>query len=842
MTSDSRHRNGEAVSSRGPDHRDHVRDQMSTDAQGARQTNEWLLEYDYYSPEDEPLREALCTLGNGRLATRGAAPESPIVEDLHYPGTYFAGLYNRLTDEKAGREIVNESLVNLPNWLSLTFRIDDGPWFSIDDVEIKSFRQALEIDRGILVRQVTFTDARGRETTLTQRRLVSMARPSIAALETNIRPENWDGRLVVRSSIDGSVENLNVSRYRDLASKHLEVLDSEKTDKTLFLRVRTNQSRIEVVTAARHGVWVDDEKADPTWYLVSEKELFGEYAMLDVTRGSVIRIEKVVSIHTSRDDAISEPGDACIVELDHAPDFAELEEEQTQAWMALWRRFGVEMNAEPRVHQVTNLHIFHLLQVASPNVLGIDAGIPARGLHGEAYRGHIFWDELFIFPALYARAPEIARSFMRYRYRRLPAARRAASEEGYEGAMFPWQSGSDGREETQVVHLNPKSGRWTPDLSHRQRHINIAIAYNLIQYHRFTGDLTFLAEAGAEMLVEIARFWASIASYDRVTDRFDIVGVMGPDEFHDSDPNWDGPALRNNAYTNVMVSWLLHCIPATLQPLGERLKDSLWTRLDLDDAELEHWDEVSRKLKVPMHDGIISQFEGYENLEEFDWVGYQERYGDIERLDRILEAEEDSVNNYKASKQADVLMMFYLLSFEELIGVFDRLGVEFTEDMLERNIQYYMERTSHGSTLSRLVHSWVLARGDRRRSMDLFRQALESDVSDIQNGTTQEGIHLGAMAGTIDLLQRGFSGMEPGPDGVLHFKPNLPPEIGQLDFSVYYHRRWLKVTMSDEEIQITSEMTPRAPIEIECRGNKTTLGSGQTKGFKRIDGTVLLAE
>jgi alpha,alpha-trehalase len=283
-----------------------------------------------------------------------------------------------------------------------------------------------------------------------------------------------------------------------------------------------------------------------------------------------------------------------------------------------------------------------------------------------------------------------------------------------------------------------------------------------------------------------------------------------------------------------MVSWLLHCVPLLLDPLPGRQREHLLESLDIDETELGRWRELSRKLTVPMHDGVISQFDGYEALEEFDWVGYQERYGDIERLDRILEAEGgDSVNRYKASKQADVLMLFYLLSFEELVQVFDRLGVEFDEEMLTRTIDYYMDRTSHGSTLSRLVHSWVLARSDRRRSMALFRQALESDVSDIQNGTTQEGIHLGAMAGTVDLLERGYSGLEAGADGVLRLKPSLPPEIGRLDFSVYYHRRWLDVSLSDGDVTIESEMTEREPVTIECRGERVVLGSGETRRFAR---------
>ena len=796
----------------------------------------WVLEYHAYLPEDEPLREALCTLGNGRFATRGATPEHPAVEDVHYPGTYVAGVYNRLTDVKAGREISNESLVNLPNWLFLTFRVDEGPWFSIEDVEIHEFRQALEIDRGILVRQVRFSDTDGRETTLTQRRLVSMQRRAVAALETNIRPENWSGRLTVRSSIDGSVENRNVPRYRELSSRHLEILTTDRDAGKLFLRTRTTQSRVETVTAVRHRVWLDGTRHDPATESVSEHESIGEDVIIDLDRGAELRVEKVIALLTSNDTAITEPMEACRIELERAPDFLDLEAEHTRAWSALWRRFSVDMEADLRARLITNLHIFHLLQVASPHVVDLDAGVPARGLHGEAYRGHIFWDELFIFPVLHSRAPEIAGALLRYRYRRLPAARRAAEEAGYRGAMFPWQSGSDGTEETQEMHLNPRSGRWHPDRSHRQRHINIAIAYNVIQYYRLTDDIEFLAAFGAELLVEIARFWASIATYDRISDRYEIVGVMGPDEFHDDDPNWEGPGLRNNAYTNVMTSWLLHIVPRLIDSMPERQRTGLWERLHVEEAELEHWEEISRKLKVPSHEeGIISQFEGYEALAEFDWEGYQERYADIHRLDRILEEEGDTVNHYKASKQADVLMLFFLLSYEELVEVFGRLGVAFDETMLSRNIDYYLDRTSHGSTLSRLVHSWVLARSDRPRSMTLFRQALESDVSDIQDGTTPEGIHLGAMAGTVDLLQRGYSGMQTDAGGVLHFKPSLPPEIGRLDFNIYYRHRWLEVILEGDDITVTSTQTSRPPIEVEVRGERVSLASGETKTFHRPD-------
>jgi alpha,alpha-trehalase len=181
--------------------------------------------------------------------------------------------------------------------------------------------------------------------------------------------------------------------------------------------------------------------------------------------------------------------------------------------------------------------------------------------------------------------------------------------------------------------------------------------------------------------------------------------------------------------------------------------------LGLSPQELERWEDITGKMYVPFHDdGIISQFEGYEDLEELDWVGYQERYGDIHRLDRILEAEDDDVNRYKVSKQADVLMLLFLLSTEELATLFRRLGYDLPSETLPRTIDHYLARTAHGSTLSAVVHSWVLARSHRDQAMDFFFRVLESDVDDVQGGTTAEGIHLAAMTGSLDLLARCFAG------------------------------------------------------------------------------------
>jgi alpha,alpha-trehalase len=497
------------------------------------------------------------------------------------------------------------------------------------------------------------------------------------------------------------------------------------------------------------------------------------------------------------------------------------------AWSHLWQRFDIRIEASERAQMILRLHIFHLMQTVSTNTIDLDAGVPARGLHGEAYRGHIFWDELFVFPLLNFRLPAITRALLNYRFRRLPAARRAARDAGCAGAMYPWQSGSDGREESQALHLNPRSGRWLPDNSRLQRHINLAVAYNVWLYVQVTGDEEFLRFRGAPMLVEIARFWASVATYNRLSGRYEICGVMGPDEYHDAYPDREEPGLDNNAYTNVMVVWLFTRLLELLEGLPDHHRQELWEMLTLSREELDRWEDISRRMVVAFHDGVISQFEGYGDLLEFDWEGYRARYGDIQRLDRILEEEGDTPNRYKLSKQADVLMLFYLLSADELRELFERLGYELPPEMITRTVDYYLARTSHGSTLSRVVHSWVVARSDRERSVELFSEAIESDVADIQGGTTPEGIHLGAMAGSVDLVQRGYSGLEARGEA-LRFNPAIPPELGALAFELHYRGHRLQVRITPDRLRVSAIPTGRAPIRVGLLEDVIELPPGAT--------------
>jgi trehalose/maltose hydrolase-like predicted phosphorylase len=788
----------------------------------------WYLRYDGVDPGEERLRESLCTLGNGYFATRGAAPEAT-ADEVHYPGTYIAGCYDRLPSTVADRTVVNEDLVNAPNWLPLTFRAADGEWFGSGPSGLLDHGQELDLRRGLLTRRLRHRDTAGRETVVEQQRLVSMDDPHLAALRTVIRAENWNGTLEIRSGLDGRVRNDGVARYRGLADAHLMTRSTGAEEHLIWLEAETTTSAVRIAEAARttvtgSGPTRRETREEPGWIV--------HHLTLDLRRGEPVTVEKVVAVHTSRDRATDGPLEASRLRAEHAPCFAELRDRHVLAWDHLWRRACLDVG-HGAAQRTINLHMFHLLQTISPHTVGLDTGVPARGLHGEAYRGHVFWDELFVLPFLSLRFPDVVRALLLYRWHRLPAARRAARDAGHVGAMYPWQSGSDGREETPRMHFNPRSGRWLPDNSRLQHHVGLAIAYNTWQYYEATGDLDFLSSHGAEMLLEIARFWADLATLDASTGRYDIRGVMGPDEYHDACPGAAAPGLRNNAYTNVMAAWTLCRALDALTLLPSERRVELLERLDLRTEEIAQWEDVSRRLCVPFHaDGVISQFEGYEDLAEFDWTGYRAKYGDIRRLDRILEAEGDTPNRYKASKQADVLMLFYLLSADELTALLARLGYTLDRAAIPKIVEYYLARTSHGSTLSAVVHAWVLARSDRAASWQFFLEALDSDLHDVQGGTTGEGIHLGAMAGTLDLAQRCYTGLELRGD-VLRLNPHLPPGLPGLTMELRYRGHWgIRLRADHAGVRVGLRRSSQPPIQITVgAGPVTTLPAGRTVWF-----------
>ncbi len=795
----------------------------------------WKIFYNKFEPEQESLREVLCTLANGYFGTRAAAPES-VASEIHYPGTYIAGLYNRLATRIAGRRVVNEDFVNCPNWLFLTFRNGEGRWFCPSTSKVPYYYQELDMLNGVLNRRIIFRDLRGQKTLIETSVIVHMKNPHIGAIRYVITPKNYNGWITVASMLDGLVLNTGVERYRKLNSKHLEPCSLGNFGRNgIYLSMKTSQSNVEIALASKIRIFEEGrEKMPLIKQRVKGKEMIGQEFRVFIHKNKSYEIEKTVAIYTSKDPAIQSPVSKAISTVKRSGRFEALFQSHRRVWAQLWDRADVLIKGDTFSQKMLRLNIFHLLQTASIHNTNIDAGLPARGLHGEAYRGHIFWDGIFTLHFYDLHFPDIAKALLLYRYRRLPAAREYARKEGYRGAMFPWQSASSGSEETQTLHLNPISGEWGPDYSRLQRHVSFAIAYNVWEYYEITGDFKFLVAFGAELILSVAQFASSLVRYDHKDGRFHTEGVMGPDEFHEMLPGATKPGLRDNAYTNVMIIWVLLIAEEILSILPRSDKERILKKLGLEQKEIQRWRDIVRRMNIIINSrGIISQFDGYFGLRELDWGKYRAKYRNIQRMDRILKAEGKSPDAYKVTKQADVLMMFYLLPLSKVAEIFARLGYHFNKDRLKRNYKYYVKRTTHGSSLSKVVHCLISRQVDMfQESWHWFIEVLESDFYDTQGGTTPEGIHTGVMGGSIDIVMRGFAGINVLREKI-RVNPRLPRNWQCIKLKFLYKGRWVFLSITRTQVAILIQKSSARPITtpVEINGKFQYLPSGKTFKF-----------
>jgi len=803
----------------------------------------WQLSYDGFDPGEEKLRETLCTVGNGYLGTRGCFSGESASFNF-YPGTYIAGIFNKAVTNLHGRDIVNNDFVNCPNWLPVEFRINKGEFVSPLKMEMLHYSQHLDMREAVMEWTIVCKDNLGRITRVHTRRLASMADPHICALQYDITPVNYSEPITVRASLDGNVINDGVARYRQLTSKHLTGMAAgaahspkKNAERGIYLQMQTITSQYQIVMCSKSVLREDGRAMKIEKRIAQDAWKIGEEMTFLASENKTYSVEKLVSVYTSLDEGISDPKASAMEALDTVKSFQGVYTPHARSWARLWDKFDISLKGDRFSQKVLRLHIYHLLVTASPHNEHIDAGMPARGLHGEAYRGHIFWDELYIMPFFELHLPMVARALLMYRYRRLDAAREYARINGYQGAMFPWQTADDGGEETQEVHYNPENDSWGPDLSRRQRHVSIAVFFNFWRHVQFTRDFKFLRRYGAEVMLEIARFWASIAERDEKTGKYHISGVMGPDEFHEKLPGSDEPGLTDNAYTNVMVVWLLEKAMEMLHSLPKNEVDRLSEKTGFSlEQETGRWREITHNMNVIITaEEIISQFEGYLELQELDWEHYRKRYYSIHRMDRILKAEGDSPDNYKVAKQADVLMMFYVLAPREVLDILRQLGhdVQDGEALLRKNYEYYEQRTSHGSTLSKVVHAVISSYIHADSTVwDWFTESMRSDIYDTQGGTTIEGIHTGVMAGTIDVVYRLFAGIGLH-DTVPVIEPQLPSHWDELALKFQYQNTWYELHIAHDAVRIMSKGRNGKPVTVQVLGEKLSLEPGRFSTIER---------
>ena len=723
-------------------------------------TTSWTITETKFDPAHLHHQETVFTIGNGYLGTRGAFEEG-------YPGARPATLIHGVFDDAP---IVHTELANAPDWLPFELLVR-GERFGMDRGELLDYRRTLDLQRGLLRREVRWRSPVGHTVDICIERFASLADPHLLAIRYQVTPLDFDGWIELRAGINGHVDNDGLV--------HWDWVDQGNEISIVWLHSRTRGSGLELGQAA--GLLIRGSR-EVRRQVIDCHNNPTVVAKCRVEQDRTVIAEKLITVFTSRDLSPHTVVDAALNKWEQLFEtrsyYEKLRAAHEAAWAETWASSDVIIEGDDEAQRAVRYNLFQLL-IAAPRH-DDRVSIPGKTLSGFGYRGHVFWDtDIFMLPFFTFTQPRLARNLLMYRYHTLPGARRKARSNGYEGAQYAWESASSGDETTPrwvPVSTGELIRIWTGDI---QIHISADIAYAARHYWQVTGDDEFMRDYGAEIILDTAVFWGSRAEYNARRDRYEINDVIGPDENHEH--------VNNNVFTNCLVQWHLETALETLAWLRREHPDNaaeLEEQLDLSPERLAHWANIIGCLYI-LHDpetGLMEQFEGFFELEDIDWQALEPRRRSVQSLLGIERA-----NQVQTLKQADVLMLLYLLG--------DRYDLE-TKQV---NWDYYAPRTDHtyGSSLGPAVHAILACELDMPEvAYGHFRRAALVDLEDVR-GNAAEGIHGASAGGVWQALVFGFAGLRLTAEGYT-LNPRLPATWRRLAFSFRHRGLEVRVDLPDD--------------------------------------------
>lgn len=755
----------------------------------------WLMVDDEFSPIREHEFESLFSVSNGYLGSRGSLPFGTA---LSAPTVFIAGAYDIVPPSSL------PELVAIPGWTLLSQSIG-AMHDATANLMVLDHRRLLDMRQGMFRREFRFGDKEGHVMRIRFLRVASLADRHLLLQSSLCTSETYSGPVLIRSGFM-QMAGASAKGFSPVAATR----DTRHGPVQLFEWHTHAGLSIALAVASRFST-VGDGAREP--YLSRAAGRMDDTTAIEVEAGKTYRNDWLEVCYTSRDAA--HPAQAAVAHLARvlaAGTHAAIRR-HAGAWRARWRTADVAIGDDEEAQRAIRFACYHLISAANPEDERISVG--ARALTGPAYKGHVFWDtEIFLLPFYTFTDPPSARALLMYRFHTLAAARDKARAQGYRGALYAWESADTGDEVTPAFGLTPL-GEALPVLTGMQgHHISADVAYAVWQYWQASGDDEFLRDAGAEILVETARFWASRGTLES-DGRYHIRKVIGPDEYHDT--------VDDNAYTNWMAQWNLECAAAAARILRERWPqrwDELAQRTGLRDDEPAQWLALAGAMYTGIHPRLrlIEQFDGYLGLEDIDLASFSPRSLPI---DVILGRER--TRGTQLIKQADVVMLLHLLA------------PRIPADMQEANFRYYEPRTEHGSSLSPAFHALLAARlGDTDMALRYFRQAREIDLAN-NMGNAAGGVHIAALGGLWQAVVFGFAGMRMDEQG-LAFTPHCPACWGAMRFSLLWRGQRLTVRVAPASLEI--ELAAGTPVQIAVGDAPASrLEAGRLLRWERSEGT-----
>jgi trehalose/maltose hydrolase-like predicted phosphorylase len=750
----------------------------------ATQAPGWVLTHEGYNVLTENAVESRFALSNGFLGMRASRPVSRgptwvswlgSIRWASWPRCYVAGLFDRPNTVPPV-----PALVPVADWSRVRLVLDDSPQLLLDGEFLASVRQ-LDMRRGILLSDLSYRAHAGITITGGELRLVSLADRAVALQ-------------LLRFSLDRDGIDVRLEANFAMAGMGMEPLQLDRD----VCAWRTEGTGKAVAMAGSVTLRADGRA------LVPERSFSLRWTWRwRSVAGQVLELDRLVTVARS-DSLADDPAPVATDALarSRALGWRGVLAAHETAWQQHWDASDLIIEGEDEVQEAVRFAIYHLTSAANPEDECISVG--ARGLTGDAYFGHVFWDtEIYLLPFYVAVWPEAARALLMYRYHTLPGARAKADAMGYKGALYAWESADTG-EETTPERVIGADGEQVDILTGRmEHHISADVAYAVWQYWRFTGDDDFFLRAGAEILLETARFWAFRAVLE-ADDKRHIRHVIGPDEYHED--------VDDNAFTNVMARWNISRGLEAIEVLRKRWPNhaaALREKLALGDEELADWrDAVSRIVSgLDPATGIHEQFAGFHALQPLDLAAYADRKVPI---DVVIGRE--LTRGSQVVKQADVVALIALLP-EEFPGA-----------AAKANFRYYEPRCAHGSSLSAGIHARVAARlGETETALRFLRQAAAADLELDPNSAG--GIRIAGLGGLWQAIILGFAGLDPKGD-MLGIDPRLPPHWRGLSFRVFWRGRTVAIRIAGRSVQ--ARLVEGEGMEMRIAAATVKLATGAT--------------
>jgi alpha,alpha-trehalose phosphorylase len=769
--------------------------------------DEWCIVETRYSDEFVGLTETVFSLGNGFVGVRGSFEEG---RPALVPGTFVNGFHETWpimhAEGAPALAKTGQTIVNVPDTTIIKLYVDDEPFY-LPTARLQEYGRILDMRTGTLTRELIWATDTGKHVRIRSRRMVSLEHRHLVAMTYEVTMLDESAPIAVSSLVLNRQDTRqagDLPEYRPgdprlatvLPHRVLNVRAAELDGQRILLGYQTTSSGMTLGVGVDHVI----ETACPSQAVGSLDDETGEVLLTaDAVPGVPIRITKYATYQTSHSIPVPELVDRCRRTLDRAvrDGFDVLAAAQRANLDRFWDRADVRLRARLNPVRQQQAVRWNLYQIAQASWRAEGAGVPAKGLTGQAYEGHYFWDtEVYVLPFLSYTQPKIARNLLRFRHSMLGRARERAAEMSQRGALFPWRT------------INGEEASSNFQQGTAQYHINADIAYAIGRYANVQGDTHLLGEIGAEILVETARLWQDLGFYG-ADNRFHIHGVTGPDEYT--------TVVNDNTYTNLMARLNLNFAAATVRRLREERPGdytALVHTVRLQPKEVESWERAAAAMHIPFDEElrIHPQDETFLSREVWDLDSTPR-----DKFPLLLHYHPLVIYRQQVLKQADIVLAMFLL------------GNEFSMEQKRRNFDYYDPLTTGDSSLSACVQSIIAAEiGNERRALEYFQYALLMDLGNVA-GNASDGVHIASAAGVWSSLVFGFGGVRDF-GGQLTFEPRLPRAWNELAFSLRFCGRQIRVKLThDEERYLVEE---GEPLSVLVRGESHLLSPDNPLAIK----------